>query len=476
MKKIFMRAGVSPLESLDAATMLCKNSIGDNVGNLIYAYSVFRTLMTEEIDEIIPTHYNLTAGMADEINEKYDYFVIPLADAFRDDFMPEMRMMTQLIKKLKIPCIVNGVGLRAPFEPGEDGKKRPFDDDVKEFVKAVLDKSAIVGVRGEITSQYLSSLGFREGTDHTVIGCPSMYCNGGELPIREPKLTKESLISFNASVTAPEKVHAFLAKTMEQFPNHYFLPQRHAEMRLLYTGMPYTHKQKTELYPTKITDPVYVADRVKFFLNAPDWMVFLKTMDLSVGGRMHGNIAATIAGTPCILIPHDARMRELTEYHNLPHIWANEINKKTELLDLVEKLDFQKVSREHRKKFEHYIDFLNKNQIGHIFKNGENPKESPLEQKLAMIEKKESEIVSIRNCTFDEMAERWSRYYPTFENKFTAQKNETVKLKNENAKLKSENLQLKNRVKGVEAGNDAISDQLVRLAKSTKRKIKKILK
>lgn len=48
----------------------------------------------------------------------------------------------------------------------------PFDEDVKEFIKAVLDRSAKVGIRGEITASYLKRLGFREEIDFTVMGCP----------------------------------------------------------------------------------------------------------------------------------------------------------------------------------------------------------------------------------------------------------------------------------------------------------------
>lgn len=173
MQNILIRTGISPLDNFGPSEMIINNSIGGNVGNLVYAYGVFRTLMTEGTT-ITPNYYVNHPDHADEMNERYDCFILPLADAFRSDFVPEMRKLTQFIKKLKIPVIIIGAGLRAPFEPNlQQGFS--FDKDVKAFVQAVLEKSAIIGVRGEITSAYLSRLGFREGTDHTVIGCPSMY-------------------------------------------------------------------------------------------------------------------------------------------------------------------------------------------------------------------------------------------------------------------------------------------------------------
>ncbi|MFA9464323.1 MAG: polysaccharide pyruvyl transferase family protein [Velocimicrobium sp.] len=464
MKNILIRAGISPLDNFDACYMLNHNSIGDNVGNLIYAYSVFKTLMTDSVEKITPNYYKSLQGKADEINEEYDAFIIPLADAFRADFMPEMRKMTALIKELKIPCVIVGVGLRAPFEPG-DVMSYPFDEDIKEFIKAVLEKSSIVGVRGEYTSAYLKRLGFREEIDHTVIGCPSMYTNGANINIREGKLTKDSLLSMNASVLSPDNVHEFMRKCETQFPNHYFLPQRLQEMRLLYTGMPYYHKQDGS-YPTKITDEVYAKDRVKFFLNIPTWMDFLGKAEMSVGGRLHGNIVATVSGTPSILIPHDARMRELTEYHHLTHVWAKDINENTNLLEIASKLDFQEVSRFHKKNFDHYVDFLDKNGLDHIYKNGNDPKESPLERKIKELDL-QAPISSVRNCSFEEMAKRLYEICPPLEKKRDNLKSENVKLKSKISNLERDkksikmmNTRLKKENKEMEAAKNEAEEKL----------------
>src|SRR5699024_5336539 len=128
---------------------------------------------------------------AEEINRNYDCYVIPFADAFRPTFIPLLKKYTKLIKKLSIPVIIVGVGLRAPFEP-KLNEGFPFDNDVREFVSAVLEKSSMIGVRGQITADYLTRLGFEEEKDHTVIGCPSMYSFGSHLKIKELSLSKES--------------------------------------------------------------------------------------------------------------------------------------------------------------------------------------------------------------------------------------------------------------------------------------------
>lgn len=412
MKKTLLRAGLSPLENFSPLHILQNNSIGSNVGNLVYAYSIYRAL-TKEDTEVIPNYYKYDMKKIDEYNESYDCFVIPLADAFRNDFITEMQKMTKFINKLKIPCIVTGVGLRTSFEP-ELNQPRLFDDDVKEFMKAVLKKSAIVGVRGEITGDYLARLGFKAETDYTVIGCPSMYTFGKGLTVREKTLTKDSLVSINNSVMSPNNVQNFLERSMKELPNHYFIPQRLDELRLLYAGTPYTHQEKRPDYPCTLDSRLYVEDRVKFFNNVPTWLEFLRTADLSFGSRLHGNVAAVVSGTPALFIPHDGRMRELTEYHNLTHIWAKDVNDDLNIFELAKKMDFKQILNGHDKRFEHYVDFLDKNKIDHIYHEIPGSEAAPIDAKMAKIDL-HGPVESMRKCSIDEMVERWNNYYPSFD-------------------------------------------------------------
>ena len=86
MKKIFIRSGMTPFEGLSPAQMLLDNSIGDNAGNLIYMNSIYRTLMTDDQTEFLPSRYEYYPSQARMINESCDSVVIPLADAFRSSF------------------------------------------------------------------------------------------------------------------------------------------------------------------------------------------------------------------------------------------------------------------------------------------------------------------------------------------------------------------------------------------------------
>src|SRR5262249_2093392 len=150
-------------------------------GNLLFAQSVHDhfSALGHSIDV---DRYDPCFATADQINEEYDAFVIPLANAFRPIFERPLCQYTELIRRLKIPCVVIGVGAQAGLDLAEL-KGSPVDAWVHDFVAAVLDRSATIGVRGEFTHAYLKRLGFH-AVD--VIGCPSLYAGDGQLHIRKP--------------------------------------------------------------------------------------------------------------------------------------------------------------------------------------------------------------------------------------------------------------------------------------------------
>lgn len=435
MKRFLIRSGISPLDVKSPEEIIAKNSIGGNVGNLIYAYSVYRTLTTEDVT-FVPDNYRINPSDADKINKEYDCYIIPLADAFRPDFVSSLRKYAKLIKKLTIPVIVIGVGLRAPFEP-KLNEGFPFDDDVKAFVSAVLEKSSIIGVRGQITADYLTRLGFKEGKDHMVIGCPSMYAFGPELNIRDTTITKDSLIGVNSSKLSPDNVLDFIQRSTEEFPNYYFIPQWLTEMKLTYLGNAKI-KATSAYYPNDLSHKFYQEGRVKFPLNAPKWIDFLKEADLVFGARLHGNITAVIAGTPSILIPKDARMRELTEFHDLTHIWANEITAETKLADVIEQVDFKSPEKSHAAHFENYIEFLNKNELDHIYKSGNYPASVPLDDQLAKLDLLEP-VDAITRLSMAEAGERWVEHQ-SYVDKIMKEKDQ--KIKDLNATINKKNKKL----------------------------------
>ena len=146
MKKILLRAGMSPLIGYQPSEVIMKNMIGTNIGNMLFQTSVYRTLLCEDVViDTINTSRKFTKWDIDQINANYECLVLPFANAFRASFMSELQEVTKLVNNLKIPCVVVGVGAQAGI--GKDVNNAELDEVVKEFMKAVLKKSNIVGLR-----------------------------------------------------------------------------------------------------------------------------------------------------------------------------------------------------------------------------------------------------------------------------------------------------------------------------------------
>lgn len=110
-----MRMGMSPFDNCSLYEVVSKDTIGTNSGNMLFPYAIMRNIYSEGME--IDGYSNANPNDAEKINSKYDMFIIPLANAFRDNFRGELRNLTDLVKKLTIPCIVVGVGLQADYEP-----------------------------------------------------------------------------------------------------------------------------------------------------------------------------------------------------------------------------------------------------------------------------------------------------------------------------------------------------------------------
>lgn len=384
MKRILLRAGVSPLISHDQTEVIMRNRIGSNIGNLLFPASVSRALLCEDtVIDTVNTLRKYSSEHVKRINETYDCLVLPFANAFRSSFLRELNSITDLVSQLKIPCIVVGIGIQA--KKRKVGKKPELDEAVTRFMKAVLAKSSMVGLRGEITAEYLTALGFQAERDFTVIGCPSMYMWGKNLPEMDVKeLTPDSSVSMNSKIQLPQKFHDFMYRSSTSLPKFHYVAQVIEEIRQMYMGTDYPAdfaKNFPKYFPIDFTHPIYQSGKGISFTNFPSWLEYLRGKNFSFGSRIHGNIASILAGTPCFIVVSDERIRELVAYHHIPHLLMKDLTGDTCIFDLYEKADFSAIQKHHKQKFLHYLDFLRRNGLQTIFdEKGNAPKCSPFDK------------------------------------------------------------------------------------------------
>lgn len=360
MKQILMRMTTSPFDNDNLYSMVSKDKIGSNSGNLLFPYSIMRNIYKD--GDVIDKYPKANEEDADRINENYDLFLIPLANAFRESFVSELRNLTKLIKRLTIPCVVVGVGLQTKYEPKKE-MKYAFDTDVKNFVEAVLEKSKTLGVRGEITALYLKKLGFNESKIE-VIGCPSMFTWGGNLPRKIPfYLTNKTAVSISYHGNA-DSYFNFLERCKREYSSYYIILQGIYDLRLLYAGDSIQKDTLHPLYVKEVDNRSYYENHLRMFINVPSWIKFLNdNVQLGIGSCIHGSIASVLAGNPTFVFAADSRVRELAEYHHIPMMKMTDIDEQLTLEEIYIKNDFNSVFSGHQNRYKVFGDFLKANGI-----------------------------------------------------------------------------------------------------------------
>ena len=343
----------------------------------------------------------------DRINNVYDMYIIPLADAFRNDFIVNLDNLTRFINKLKIPVYVLSVGIRAEYDP--DLRQRfIFNDAVKRFVKAVLNHSSCIGLRGVITAKYLQNLGFEPERDFTVIGCPSLYIYGEDIFVRDSKFDEFSSMSINFNPNIVD-IDSNLLKIAKKQHEYYVVGQNIAELKCLRLGIS-DKKIESKWYFADINHELYKENHMRGFLTAGDWIRYMKRIDYSVGGKFHGNVAAILGGAKTLFIPSDARMQELVSFHKLPSIPSKQWNRISFFEEIIESVDFESHIKQHKDNFFNYVGFLEKIGLPSVWSLEEKPKEE-----LLLFSR------TVNNCLFTDKATQiniWNDYMTRFERKY----------------------------------------------------------
>jgi hypothetical protein len=370
MSRILLRAGKSPFQVLTPEQSLAVGRtgvFGANAGNLLFSSAVHRTVSVPgaEVvtDGFVLENLKNVPKMAAFINERFDQLVLPFANAFRPSFARQLDMYSELIERLHIPVVVIGVGAQMGFHERRPDAASDLDASVSRFVRAVLDRSATLGVRGELTADYLAQLGFGEDLVD-VIGCPSLFTEADGFTIAPREVTTSSRVAMNYT----GGMQGLVARSVERFPRLEFIAQEHHRLRLLLLG------EDPESYdgagPLGTGNRLYREDRIRFFLDARSWTDYLAAFAFSFGTRIHGNIGAILARVPAVVLSYDSRTLELARYHAIPYRDFHALPDDIRVEDLVADADYGEFNRRFPSLVAHYRAFLETNGVEHIWAPG----------------------------------------------------------------------------------------------------------
>lgn len=170
---------------------------GGNAGNKLFLSAANNICCADFRNEV---QYFSDEMTVQEINEKFDIIIWPLANCFSPDktILGYLKKYTERIKQYKIPVIALGAGAQAASYDEIEFLTDAVREVAVEFITAVKDTGGTFGLRGYFTKELFERLGFY---DDYVIGCPSLYQMGRDLKIHKSEIKEpEKLkISFNGN-------------------------------------------------------------------------------------------------------------------------------------------------------------------------------------------------------------------------------------------------------------------------------------
>ncbi len=367
-QRILLRAWKGPFDVVSPEETFERNLLGDNSGNMVFGQAAYKLLATSTA-EITTTSFRAAGYDPREINEKYDVFVVPLANAFRRSYVDRLQSMTRMIEKLKIPVVVLGVGAQTNVH-GDREYLRPIDEPVKAFCRAVLDRSHAIGVRGQVTEDYVRSLGFSAVEQ---IGCPSMFLHGDSLRIEKGKaaLDRDDRVALTISPYV-KSMAKIVNGHRERYPNLRYIPQDLRTLGTLLYGDAAEHRGGSSPMPVHSTHPLFVEDKVRMFVDPWTWMAYLSGFEFAFGTRIHGTITALLAGTPGYLFAHDSRTLELARYFDIPHRIMGDVPADVDAAELYAEADYTALNDGHKARYERMIRFLDRHDLGNVFADGDS--------------------------------------------------------------------------------------------------------
>jgi hypothetical protein len=371
VKRLLLRSPKDPFEVVSPRTAYHRNLIGNNAGNLVFIQATHRILSARDV-EIEAGDFTMDPRAAPRVNERFDACVIPLANAFRVSYRKSLARMVEFIERLTIPVVILGVGAQSNNRFSFDYQK-PIEPLVRRFVTAVLERGPTIGVRGELTAEYLRGLGYR---DVEVIGCPSMFLHGDRLEVtkKAPTLERDAPISLNVTPYVTDMA-PIITSHVVRYPRLTYIPQDLHTLGVMVrggeTGQPDVPDRRM---PFHTDHPLFQQRRVRFYVEPWPWIDDLRLAHFSFGTRIHGNITALLAGTPAYVFAHDSRTLELARYFEIPHRLMRDVPADVDAADLYAEADYSGLIGGHAARFATFAAYLAGHGLRHVWDDGEDPR------------------------------------------------------------------------------------------------------
>lgn len=329
--------------------------VGENTGNMLFQRAMW---------DLVPGP-KICAGpgiLAPEAaRQTADILVIPAANQINPHF--KMDAWSNYIEATDLPCVVVGLGAQAD-DPALPPEELVLPEAIKKFARVISSRTPMIGVRGEFTRKVLASI----GVENTVVtGCPSQTLNmrvtGRQIAetIERAKSNEDLTVALLGGTLQEytRTVEKVLYHLVSGRRNHIcvyqteprllrFIHERYLDEDARSFVQWMNHVVRPDLTLAQFYH--YLAIHGRFYSDARSWIDAMRRMDLAIGMRIHGAVAAIQAGKLGVCVAFDSRTLELARTMGVPFVHASDIKDGQTLNDILECIQFDPDDFEEKRK------------------------------------------------------------------------------------------------------------------------------
>ena len=296
---------------------------GHNTGNLLFTNAVWQQIQGPK------KRIGFQFDPAD-LNASLQALVIPAANWLGPHV--DFSDLAGLIEQLDIPVILIGLGAQAEsYSDNIDVPKGTL-----RFIRAVSARSHSISVRGSYTQSVLKKLGIE---NVTITGCPSLYMDfqpdAAQKLLTSKKNTGQSILLHSTRYSAKYRdfldsggLHLEIFRYAYRTQTDLLLQSEPEEISMVVNAArkpPIEEDVKANmvaLYGADSWEKVeaYIAEHARVFFDIATWSQAMTAYGGVFGTRLHATIMALNSGIPAVLVHHDSRTEEASEFARLPSI------------------------------------------------------------------------------------------------------------------------------------------------------------
>lgn len=305
---------------LDPAGLL--TAYGNNLGNMLFPVGTAYALANAK----------LSGGYNPSHDDLVDRDVVVITAANWLNSYSDFAWLASLLetKLAKFPVVVVGLGAQSDTT----NSIPTLLAGTRRLVSILAERSIAISTRGAFTSEVLAAYGVHNSV---VTGCPSLLLAGAALPtfreVESPTWPLTAVHSTRHLYNRPSSdLQTYFYRQAMKHSADLFLQSELAELHYALNSPAQGEVvQKSEAVLQQVYGEGgevadYLTRHAKAYLDVDSWLDALRSKQFCLGTRLHGTIAALLAGTPAVLVTHDARTSEIALPMRLPVLDSREID------------------------------------------------------------------------------------------------------------------------------------------------------